>query len=98
MRLTRLGNSLGPLKDGTGKVITNPGLWALVFRNDGVGNPNTLYFTAGPNKQDGGLFGAISFHNYVLSRVPNLARIGGAALVVPGLVDQALQVNTGAPA
>jgi len=57
------GNSLGQLKDGTGKVITNPGLWALAFRNDGVGDPNTLYFTAGPNKQNRGLFGAISFHN-----------------------------------
>ena len=57
------GNFLGQLKDGTGKVITNPGLWALVFRNDGVGDPNTLYFTAGPKRQDRGLFGAIAFHN-----------------------------------
>jgi hypothetical protein len=57
------GNFLGALKDGTGKVITNPGLWALVFRNDGVGDPNTLYFTAGPNREDRGLFGASAFHN-----------------------------------
>ncbi len=57
------GNFLGPLKDRTGKVITNPGLWALVFRNDGVGDPNTLYFTAGGSNEQHGLFGAISFHN-----------------------------------
>jgi hypothetical protein len=44
--------------------FTDPNLpTELVFRNDGVGDPNTLYFTAGPNQQDRGLFGAIAFHN-----------------------------------
>jgi uncharacterized protein (TIGR03118 family) len=57
------GNFLGQMKDATGKVISNPGLWALVFRNDGVGDPNTLYFTAGSSGEDHGLFGAIAFHN-----------------------------------
>jgi len=57
------GNFLGALKDASGKVITNPGLWALVFRNDGIGNPDTLYFTAGSSGEDHGLFGAISFQN-----------------------------------
>jgi uncharacterized protein (TIGR03118 family) len=57
------GNFLGQLKDKHGNVITNPGLWALVFRNDGVGNPNTLYFTAGASAENHGLFGAISFQN-----------------------------------
>ncbi len=57
------GNFLGQLQDASGKVITNPGLWALVFRSDGVGNPNTLYFTAGSNAEDHGLFGAISPRN-----------------------------------
>ena len=56
------GEFLGQLKDGTGAVITNPGLWALVFRTDGGGDPDTLYFTAGGNEQHG-LFGAIKFHN-----------------------------------
>ena len=54
------GNFLGPLKDKSGRVITNPGLWALVFRADGVGNPNTLYFTAGASGENHGLFGAIT--------------------------------------
>jgi uncharacterized protein (TIGR03118 family) len=57
------GNFLGQLKDASGKVITNPGLWALVFRSDGVGNPNTLCFTAGSSGEDHGLFGAISPQN-----------------------------------
>jgi uncharacterized protein (TIGR03118 family) len=57
------GNFLGQLHDASGQVITNPGLWALVFRSDGVGNPNTLYFTAGSSGEDHGLFGAISFQN-----------------------------------
>jgi uncharacterized protein (TIGR03118 family) len=57
------GNFLGQLKDASGNVITNPGLWALAFRSDGVGAPNTLYFTAGSNGEDHGLFGAISPQN-----------------------------------
>ena len=57
------GNFLGQLKDGNGKIISNPGLWALVFRSDGVGDPNTLYFTAGSSGEDHGVFGAIAFHN-----------------------------------
>jgi uncharacterized protein (TIGR03118 family) len=54
------GNFLGQLKDPAGNTIINPGLWALVFRADGVGNPNTLFFTAGSSGGGHGLFGAIS--------------------------------------
>jgi len=57
------GNFLGQLEDPSGKVISNPGLWALVFRSDGVGSPDTLYFTAGSSGEDHGLFGAISPQN-----------------------------------
>ena len=54
------GTFLGQLQDSSGKVITNPGLWALVFRADGVGSPDTLYFTAGSSGENHGVFGAIS--------------------------------------
>jgi len=54
------GNFLGQLQDSSGKVIRNPGLWALVFRVDGVGSPDTLYFTAGSSGENHGLFGTIS--------------------------------------
>jgi uncharacterized protein (TIGR03118 family) len=57
------GKFLGQLKDTSGRVITNPGLWALVFRSDGIGNANTLYFTAGSSAENHGLFGAIAPQN-----------------------------------
>jgi uncharacterized protein (TIGR03118 family) len=37
------------------------GLWALEFGNAGSnGNPQTLFFTAGPNDEADGLFGTIT--------------------------------------
>lgn len=57
------GDFLGQLKDPAGNTINNPGLWALVFRTDGVGNPNTLFFTAGSSGGGHGLFGSISPQN-----------------------------------
>jgi len=36
------------------------GLWGLAFGNGGkAGRPGTLYFTAGPNGEGNGLFGAL---------------------------------------
>lgn len=57
------GQFLGRLKDKTGKVIVIPGLRGLTFGAAGTGNPNTLYFTAGPNQGRDGLFGVISNAN-----------------------------------
>jgi len=57
------GNFLGSLKDKTGNVISNPGLWGLIFRTDGMGDPNTLYITAGSGNENHGLLAAISFRN-----------------------------------
>jgi uncharacterized protein (TIGR03118 family) len=54
------GAFLSQLKDSRGNVVSNPGLWALVFRADAVGNPDTLYFTAGSSGENHGLFGTIS--------------------------------------
>ena len=53
------GRFLGPLKNNAGKVIRNPGLWALTFGAGGTGNTNTLYFTAGSKQENQGVFGAI---------------------------------------
>jgi uncharacterized protein (TIGR03118 family) len=55
------GKFLGRIQDGTGTVIVNSGLWGLTFRADGVGDPNTLYFTAGGANEKHGLFGTIAF-------------------------------------
>jgi uncharacterized protein (TIGR03118 family) len=55
------GKFLGRLKDKTGNYIVNHRLWGLTFGSGGTGDPNTLYFTAGPNLGKDGLFGAIAF-------------------------------------
>jgi uncharacterized protein (TIGR03118 family) len=48
-----LGTRKGP--------VTIDGLWALTFGNGGRGgDPNTLYFTSGPDKENHGLFGSLS--------------------------------------
>lgn len=45
---------------GHGK-LTIDGLWALEFGNSGSnGDPQTLFFTAGPNDEADGLFGTIT--------------------------------------
>ena len=52
---------LGTAAVATGKPILIDGLWALKFGNDGNGGSSqTLYFTAGPNGEADGLFGALS--------------------------------------
>ena len=53
------GNFLGQLKNSSGQVIANPGLWELVFGAGGTGDPNTLYFTAGGASQTSGLFATL---------------------------------------
>ena len=56
------GQFVGPVKDSTGKDIAIDELWAITF---GGGTPanggtNVLFFTAGPNQYQSGLFGKIS--------------------------------------
>jgi uncharacterized protein (TIGR03118 family) len=54
------GRFLGKLIDGDGNDITEVGLHALAFRSDGLGNPDTLYFTSEFSNERDGLFGAIT--------------------------------------
>ncbi|RZU39146.1 TIGR03118 family protein [Edaphobacter modestus] len=51
--------SKGSLQDAKGNVIVNSGLWEIVFGAKNVGDPNTLFFSAGINGTKGGLFGSI---------------------------------------
>jgi uncharacterized protein (TIGR03118 family) len=54
------GDFRGFLEDSQGMPIVNEGLWGLKFGNGGrAGVPGTLYFTAGPNGEGDGLFGAL---------------------------------------
>lgn len=75
------GNYLGTLDNANGTPITNDFLWALDFGNGGAGfSANTLYFTAGLNNQQDGLFGSIQF-------VPEPASIGTVFMGLIGLVS-----------
>jgi uncharacterized protein (TIGR03118 family) len=51
----------GTLRDANGGKLVIDGLWALQFGNAGNnGNPDTLFFTAGPDDESHGLFGTIT--------------------------------------
>ncbi|HMI97063.1 MAG TPA: TIGR03118 family protein [Micropepsaceae bacterium] len=51
---------LGQLTDAAGNPIVLDGLWALINGNGGNGgNPNRVYFTAGINGEEDGLFGSL---------------------------------------
>ena len=53
------GESVGELKDAHGKPIVIDGLWTLTLGGGAKSSPDTIYFTAGPNGETDGLFGAI---------------------------------------
>ncbi|HEY2372507.1 MAG TPA: TIGR03118 family protein [Gaiellaceae bacterium] len=52
---------LGPLTGADGSPLLIDGLWALQFGNGAAAGPTgTLFFTAGPNDENDGLFGSIT--------------------------------------
>jgi uncharacterized protein (TIGR03118 family) len=81
------GQSLGQLQDAHGNVITNASLWELLFDPTGqTGTTNTMYFTAGLNNEQHGLFGAITANT---SQQPTNADFSVAAS------PQALTISAG---
>jgi len=56
------GNMVGTLTGTNGQPIVIDGLWAMQFGNGTAngGSTNTLFFTAGPDNEAGGLFGSIN--------------------------------------
>src|SRR5256884_3266422 len=55
------GAFLGTLQNEAGEGIEIDELWSLVFGNGGAGgDPNTLYFSAGPAEEEHGLFGKLN--------------------------------------
>ncbi len=55
------GNPLGYLNDAEGNPISIDGLWGITFGNGvALGDANSLYFTAGPNGEQDGIFGKIT--------------------------------------
>jgi uncharacterized protein (TIGR03118 family) len=63
------GQFVGQLLDGDGSALVEVGLHALVFRADGFGNGNTLYFTSQLHDENDGLFGAITTGLVSVTRV-----------------------------
>jgi len=76
------GAYAGTLTDINGNPIVNDGLWAIGFDlpngAPGALNPDELFFTAGPNQGNDGLFGA-------LTPVPEPGAFGLAGLALVGL-------------
>jgi uncharacterized protein (TIGR03118 family) len=51
----------GGLRDASGRQLAIDGLWGIGFGNGATAGPtNTLYFAAGPNDENDGLFGSIT--------------------------------------
>ncbi|HHT9110205.1 MAG TPA: TIGR03118 family protein, partial [Candidatus Brocadiaceae bacterium] len=58
---TNNGNFKGLLRNRRGKPVVSEGLWGLGFGNgDKAGPVNTLFFAAGINDEENGLFGTIT--------------------------------------
>jgi uncharacterized protein (TIGR03118 family) len=52
--------AIGQLKMTSGQLFSEPGLWGLTFGNGGLGgDKNTLFFSAGINHENDGLFGSL---------------------------------------
>ena len=77
---------LGTLDGTNGQPITNDFLWALETRNAPGFDPNALYFSAGINNQQDGLFGEIT-------EVPEPATIFGTALGLAALALSRVKRN-----
>ena len=57
----RTGAFQGELKTAGGSAIEIEGLWGLEFGKDAsAGSADTLYFAAGPDDENNGLFGMIT--------------------------------------
>jgi uncharacterized protein (TIGR03118 family) len=55
------GDFVDDLRDADGNVISIDGLWGLTFGNGvSLGDANSLYFTAGPNYEQDGVFGRLT--------------------------------------
>jgi uncharacterized protein (TIGR03118 family) len=53
------GRTLGQLADVHANPIVIDGLWSIAFGTKTLGDPNGLYFTAGPDEEAHGLFGRL---------------------------------------
>jgi hypothetical protein len=86
------GAFLGALSDANGAPIMIDGLWSIKFGNGGqAGDPNVLYFTAGPGNESHGLFGSIAPANYLRIMSVSLGKAGLALTLVGGTPPYLIQ-------
>jgi len=72
------GALIGELKDAQGNPILNPGLWALMFGNNGPGfDPGALYLNIGLNGGVDGLFAEIQSTTPIPAALPLFASGAG---------------------
>lgn len=80
------GNFIDYLRDETGHLISIEGIWGLTFGNGvSLGDANSLYFTAGPNREFDGVFGKLVY-SPTPTDTPALPPWAEAALVVALLI------------
>ena len=80
---------LGTLEGANGQPIVNSGLWALETRTGGTGNnTSAVYFTAGINGEQDGLFGELA-----LNSTPEPASIFGTATGIIALAMSKFRFN-----
>ena len=77
------GEFLGTITDPSGTPIVIPGIWALQFGLGLPGKSSTLYFTAGINDEEHGLFGTLTVNPASLPPPEG-----------PAMVDPTLHVTT----
>jgi hypothetical protein len=55
------GELIDKVRDSHGQAVVIDGLWSIKFGNGGNGGlANTLYFTAGTNGEQDGMFGSLA--------------------------------------
>jgi uncharacterized protein (TIGR03118 family) len=73
------GRFIGKLDISPGHPFQEDGLWALRFGNGGAaGATNTLFFTAGINEEQDGLFGSLQAVPKLAANAPIVANLGNA--------------------
>jgi uncharacterized protein (TIGR03118 family) len=73
------------LRDSSGNPVAIPGIWGLLFGNGAsLGDSDSLYFAAGPEDEEDGVFGRLRVADSATA-IPEPATIGGVVLALSGL-------------